>query len=52
MMGRWDGQVAEAHGHGNMLWFDGAMGIAGAVVLLVIAALALPKRARRQSASS
>lgn len=51
LMGRWDGQVAEAHGHGSMLWFDGAMGIAGAVVLLVIAALALPKR-RAQSVSS
>lgn len=51
LMGRWDGQVAEARGHGSMLWFDGTMGIAGAVVLLVIAALALPRR-RAQSVSS
>jgi MFS family permease len=51
LMGRWDGRIAEAHGHGAMLWFDGAMGVAGAVVLMVIVLLALPKRAS-QSASS
>lgn len=50
LMGGWDGRVAEAHGHGNMLWFDGAMGVGGAVVLLIIAAIALPRR--RQSTSS
>ncbi len=49
LMGRWDGRIAEDHGHGAMLWFDGAMGVAGAVVLMVIVLLALPKR---QSASS
>jgi MFS transporter, PAT family, beta-lactamase induction signal transducer AmpG len=52
LMGRWDGQVAEAHGHGNMLWFDGAMGVAGAVVLLIIAAAALPRKRAAQSVSS
>ena len=49
LMGRWDGRVAEHHGHGAMLWFDGAMGVAGAVVLMLIVLVALPKR---QSASS
>ena len=44
LMGRWDGQVAEAHGHGAMLWFDGTMGVAGAVVLLLVAAIALPRK--------
>jgi len=44
LMGRWDGQVAQAHGHGMMLYFDGTMGVAGAVVLLLIAAIALPRR--------
>ena len=44
-------KAAEAHGHGNMLYFDGAMGVAGAVVLLVIAAIALPRK-RAQSVSS
>ena len=51
LMGRWDGRVAEASGHGSMLWFDGAMGVAGAVVLLLIVAIVLPKR-RAQSESS
>jgi MFS family permease len=50
LMGRWDGRVAEAHGHGAMLYFDGAMGVAGATVLMVVVLIALPKRS--QSASS
>jgi MFS family permease len=43
-MGRWDGRVSETYGHGSMLWFDGAMGVAGAVVLMLIVLIALPKR--------
>jgi MFS family permease len=49
MMGRWDGRVSETYGHSTMLWFDGAMGVAGAVVLMIVVLVALP---RRQSASS
>jgi len=52
LMGRWDGRIAEDHGHGTMLWFDGAMGVAGAVVLMMIVLLALPRRGAPQSASS
>jgi len=52
LMGRWDGRVAEGHGHSAMLWFDGAMGVAGAVVLMVIVLVALPKQRPPQSASS
>jgi MFS family permease len=51
MMGRWDGRVAEHHGHGAMLWFDGAMGVAGAVVLMLIVVIALPKRTRQSSSA-
>jgi MFS family permease len=49
LMGVWDGRVAESRGHGAMLWFDGAMGVVGAIVLMAIVLVALP---RRQSASS
>lgn len=52
LMGTYDGKVAEAHGHGAMLWFDGAMGVAGAVVLMLIVVIALPKRAPAQSSSA
>jgi MFS family permease len=44
MMGRWDGRVSEAHGHGAMLWFDGAMGVAGATVLMIVVLIALPRK--------
>jgi hypothetical protein len=49
-MGTWDGRIAEHHGHGSMLWFDGAMGVAGATVLMLLVLIALPKK--RQSSSA
>ena len=52
LMGTWDGRVSEHHGHGAMLWFDGAMGVAGAVVLMLIVLLALPRKPAAQSVSS
>jgi MFS family permease len=50
LMGTWDGRIAEHHGHGSMLWFDGAMGVAGATVLMLLVLIALPKK--RQSSSA
>lgn len=52
LMGRWDGRIAEGHGHSAMLWFDGAMGVAGAVVLMLIVLIALPRQRAPQSESS
>jgi MFS family permease len=49
LMGGWDGRVSDHYGHGSMLWFDGAMGVAGAAVLMLIVLIALP---RRQSSSA
>lgn len=51
-MGTWDGRVSETYGHGSMLWFDGAMGIAGAVVLMLIVLIALPRKPAAQSSSA
>jgi MFS family permease len=44
LMGTWDGRISEHRGHGAMLWFDGAMGVAGAVVLMLIVVIVLRKR--------
>jgi MFS family permease len=49
-MGVYDGVVAEHHGTTAMMWFDGAAGVAGAIVL--VAVVSIVRLSRRKEAPS